>query len=221
MTVLFVVGTIVFFLIADAVVRKFRGEAYLPALQPAKPSYHPVRVPEGIFFAKSHTWVNLFPSGKVRVGIDDFVERLLENPTIIFTKRRGDSVKKGDPLMLLKSDQRTLTIRSPLEGNIIDVNDDLPKNPASMQSDLFGDGWGYVIKPTHASQLKEFFLGDEARTWIKDEFRRLRELLANIGKSGAGNLALMQDGGLPASGVLNKLDDSVCALVEQAFLEVQ
>lgn len=221
MTVLFVVGTIVFFLIADAVVRRLRGEAILPVVRPVKLNYHPVRVPEGIFFAKSHTWVNLFPSGKVRLGIDDFVERLLEEPKIIFTKRRGDSVEKGDPLMLLKSAQRSLTIRSPLEGKIIDVNDDLVQHPESMQSDLFSDGWGYVIKPTHASQLKEFSLGDEARTWIRDEFGRLRELLADIGKTGTGELALMQDGGLPASGVLDKLDDSVCAMVEDAFLGVE
>ena len=99
MTVIFVAMTILFFLTLDVVVRRAREKKTVlaKAIHVAQPAY-PVRLPDGIFFARSHTWLNLFPSGKVRLGVDDFVGRLLDNPNIEYLKCAGDSVKKGEPL---------------------------------------------------------------------------------------------------------------------------
>ena len=221
MTVLFVVGTIIFFLAVDFVVRKMKGEAILPAMQPVPHGQYPIRIPDGIFFAKSHTWVNLFPSGQIRLGVDDFVGRLLERPEITLLKKPGDSIRKGDPLMLLKSASHVMTIRSPLEGDVVAVNEELPAHSEFLRNSLFDNGWGYVIKPGRLSEIKELLLGKEARAWVSSEFRRLRELLANIGNADAGELAFMQDGGLPAAGVLSSLDDETWKKFEQEFLQIQ
>ncbi len=34
-------------------------------------------LPGGLFFHRGHTWVNLLFSGQVKVGVDDFLQRLL------------------------------------------------------------------------------------------------------------------------------------------------
>lgn len=144
MTVIFVAMTILFFLTLDVVVRRVRAKKAVPAMvvQTARPAY-PVRLPDGIFFARSHTWLNLFPSGKVRLGVDDFVGRLLDKPEVEYLKSAGDSVKRGEPLFTLSEGGRTLTLRAPMNGRVISINDQLQRNPGLLKENLFSEGWAY------------------------------------------------------------------------------
>lgn len=164
MTVIFVVMTILFFLGLDAIVRRVRAKKAVPAtlVQTAQPAY-PVRLPDGIFFARSHTWLSLFPSGKVRLGVDDFVGRLLDKPQVEFLKSVGDTVRKGDPLFALSEGGRTLTVRAPMDGRIAGLNEELPKNPGLLKENLFSDGWAYTIQPEKPSELRQMLLGEETR----------------------------------------------------------
>jgi glycine cleavage system H protein len=155
MTVIFVALTIVFFLALDVVVRRVKARKEVPsmAVYTAQPAY-PVRLPDGIFFAKSHTWLNLFPSGKVRLGVDDFVGRLLDKPQVEYLKSAGASVKKGEPLFALSEGGRTLTVRAPMNGRIISQNDQLAKNPGLLKENLFSEGWAYTIQPERSEERR-------------------------------------------------------------------
>jgi glycine cleavage system H protein len=222
MTALFFIATIVFFLSIDWVVQRLKRTnaeeaSFVPqaAVQP-----NPLRIPEGIFFAKSHTWLNLFPSGKVRLGIDDFVGSLIENPRITFALKPGDQVEKGDPLLVVEDGDRGVTIRSPLAGEILAVNADLEKSPQLMRESLFSEGWAYSIRPRRLEELRSMLIGEESRSWMSNELRRLRDLLA-----GAAPLQLapatLQDGGAAATGLLKRLDRSKVEEFEEQFLQVR
>lgn len=224
MTVLFVITTILVFLVVDAFVRMARAKKEIktvPFLQSAVKNTNPVRTPEGIFFSRSHTWLNIFPSGKVFLGIDDFVTRLLDNPQIILLSQPGDQVRKGDPILILKEDGRELTIHAPLEGEVLAVNEELPKKPDLMKNLLFTDGWAYSFKPKRPSELKDMLLGEETRSWIAEEFRRLRDVFAGVGQHGELVPALLQDGGPPVAGVMKQMPESVWNRFEREFLEVR
>jgi glycine cleavage system H protein len=222
MTVLFVIATIVAFLGIDWLVQRRKERlAGKTALAADQARTNPVRLPAGIFFAPSHTWLNLFPSGKIRLGIDDFISRLLTRPEIVMLKRANDKVKKGEPLILLKEGQHRLTIRSPLEGDILAVNDELPKHPDLLRDRLFSDGWGYIMKPHRAADVKKLLLGNESRAWIQEEFQRLRDLFAGLGRDGALEPVLLQDGGPPIAGALGAMDDVVWEQLDREFLHVQ
>ena len=223
MTVLFVIATIILFLAADWLLERRKARegraAAIPAVRPTADSY-PVRVPDGIFFAPSHTWLNLYPSGTLRLGIDDFIARLVGHPEIILLKNAGDQVAKGDPIMLIKEDDHLLTVRSPLSGEILEVNEALPRNPTYLKERLFGDGWGYSIKPVAMSDLKQMMLGSESRSWVRGEFGRLRNYFASLSTDGRLQPAYLQDGGTPAAGVLGGMDDQAWQGFEQEFLQV-
>lgn len=215
MTVLFVIATIIIFLTIDWFVR---GRKSQPAATRIEESY-PIRVPEGIFFAPSHTWLNLFPSGKIRLGVDDFISRLVKEPEIIFLKQPGERIAKGDPLMLLRKGTSTLTVRSPLSGEILETNNELSNNPSLLRDKLFGEGWSYGIKPTAINELKQMLIGSESRVWIRNEFQRLRNFFAAMNTNGTP--AFMQDGGLPVTGVLGGMDTKVWQELENEFLQIQ
>ena len=223
MTILFVVATIILFLSVDWFLERRKARQGAGAAVEAQPSAdpYPVRVPDGIFFSPSHTWLSLYPSGKLRLGIDDFIARLVGTPEIILLKNAGDRVAKGDPIILLKERDHLLTIRSPLAGEILEANLELPKNPSYLRERLFGDGWGYTIMPAAIGELKQMMIGDESRTWIREEFRRLRNFFATLSTNGAIQPAFLQDGGMPAAGVLGTMDDRAWQGFEQEFLKIQ
>ena len=227
MTVLLVVATILVFLGIDWGLRRFKAGRSV-SLAPATPAraheslaVMAVRAPEGMFFARSHTWLNLFPSGKVRLGLDDFVGRLLEQPEITYLKREGEPVKRGERIMVLTEGARSLTVRSPIDGSILSRNEKLKKNPALLKEQLFSDGWAYAIKPQRSSDLKLMLLGDETRSWMRNEFGRLRDVFAGMGANSDVLPALLQDGGAPVAGALKHMDEGVWKKFEEAFLEVQ
>jgi glycine cleavage system H protein len=219
MTALFFIATIIVFLSIDWVVQHLKkskaAEAGLEA-QPAVPR-DPLRVPEGIFFARSHTWLNLFPSGKVRLGIDDFVGNLMENPRITFALRPGDAVEKGDPLLVMQDGDRRVTIRSPLAGEVLAVNTALERSPQLMRESLFSEGWAYSIRPRRLEELRSMLIGEETRSWMSGELGRLRDLLAGPALAPA----TLQDGGAPAAGLLKRLDPGKVEEFEERFLQVR
>ena len=222
MTVIFVVLTILFFLTLDVVVRRVRAKNTVPAtLTQTAPSVYPVRIPEGIFFARSHTWMSLFPSGKIRLGVDDFVGRLLDKPQVEYLKGAGDTVKKGDPLFALSEGGRTLTVRAPMDGRIVGVNEELPKNPALLKENLFSEGWAFTLQPERPSELRQMLLGEETRRWIPDEFRRLRDVFASVTSEGNLVPALLQDGGPPVAGALKEMGPDVWESFQDEFLQVR
>ena len=221
MTVLFVIATIIIFLSIDWFIHRRSEKSPAKALSARQPESFSVRLPEGIFFTRSHTWLNLFPSGKLSLGVDDFISRLLNNPTIILLKHSGDSISKGEALMLLKEGEHQLTVRSPIDGKILEVNNDLAEHPSLLKDNLFGNGWGYLIKPNTLSEVKGMLLGSETRVWMRQEFQRLKDLLAGMGRNGSPQPAFLQDGGQPIAGALDTMDDATWQQLDNEFLRVQ
>jgi glycine cleavage system H lipoate-binding protein len=220
MTVFFVIGTIIIFLTIEAVLhraRDRRGMEKAAAALPGREQTYPVRLPDGIFFARSHTWLNLFPSGKICLGVDDFVGRLLKKPEVVLLKAAGSKVRKGDPILMLREGDRSLTIRAPMDGEILTANNSIREHPELLKEMLFTDGWAYMLKPRKPSQLRQMLLGEETRQWIAQEFARLRELFTQEASSKVAP-ALLQDGGPAVDGALEAAERHTWELFDRMFL---
>ncbi len=216
MTVLFVALTIALFFVADWLVHRGKVE---PALVPAEALAAPVRMPSGVFFARSHTWLNLFPSGRAWLGIDDFVTRLLVRPEVEYLKAEGERVRRGEPLLELHEGEHSLTIRSPLDGVVLAHNSALARRPDLLHRAPFSDGWAVEIKPDRYADVKALLLGDETSGWMSEEFGRLRDVLA--GATPEVEPAMLQDGGAPIAGALQHVAPEVWNRIDREFLEVR
>jgi glycine cleavage system H lipoate-binding protein len=222
MTVLFVVATILAFLGIDWMVQRSRAKDATRSAAPARSAEaqpFPLRVPEGIFFAKSHTWLSLFPSGKVRLGIDDFIANLLEQAEVTLIKTQGERVEKGEPLLVIAENGQALTVRTPISGVVVSTNPKLEERRGLKHADLFSDGWAYTIRPTKPEELRGLLIGNETRSWMSSELGRLRDFFAGAIANGVLAPAALQDGGAPAPGALLHLGPEVWRRFEQQFLQ--
>ncbi len=215
MTVLLFISTILAFLAVDHIVRKKKSAA--AAVLPAVRNAIPMRIPSGIFFTPSHTWLSLFPSGKVQLGIDDFLARMFSRPTITLLKNDRDHVTKGEPILRVSEGDKNVVVRSPIDGVVDSSNASLVQSPSLLSEALFSEGWAYTITPARTDDLRAFYLGSDTRVWLKSELGRLRDFFSHLASPAP---AFMQDGGLPVNGLMDNLNPEQCKKFEHEFLRI-
>jgi glycine cleavage system H lipoate-binding protein len=231
MVAIMVVCTIILFIAADLVVQWVRARRARPAPQPVGagvtdllvPSLQPERftLPGGVFFHRGHTWVNLLFSGQVKVGVDDFVQRLLGRVDAITLPPVGVEVKQGQPFVAIRQGGRTAMLTAPVDGVVCAVNGELAKAPGLLKRDPYTRGWLVALRPTNlTANLSRLTVGEAAMLWLEGELARLQEFLhitltlkrdALVGATAA-------DGGLLADGLLEHLDNDTWGDFQSKFL---
>jgi glycine cleavage system H protein len=157
-----------------------------------------LRIPRGLYFSKNHTWLHLEKSGTAKIGIDDFLLRMVGKIKMNLLKSTGDKVKKGEIMAEIVQDGKLLKLFSPVSGEIIRVNSVISKNSEILTSDPYGEGWIYTIAPLNwKAETSGFFVAEDAVIWIANEIQRVKDFL-NVElakKSETAPLVVYQEGG--------------------------
>ncbi len=181
-----------------------------------------VKAPAGLYYDKTHTWAFMEKNGIVRVGLDDFMQRITGPVSRFKMKESGDSVRKGELLFTLISEGKQLNMYSPVSGIIADLNKNLNKNATLANSSPYGDGWIYTLIPTNWIRETEFmFMYQTYEKWLKNEYGRLRDFFAGFKSPGQQELvpAVLQDGGEVVDNVLADLDPKVWEEFQTRFVD--
>jgi glycine cleavage system H lipoate-binding protein len=233
MVAILVVFTIILFVVADVGVQWMRARRSVRAAasQPRATSLVDLLVPSlqlerfglpgGLFFHRGHTWVNLLFSGQVKVGVDDFIQKLLGRVDAITLPPVGVEVKQGQPLASIRQGGRTALLPAPVDGVVCAVNAELAKIPGLIKRDPYTRGWLVAMRPTNlTANLSRLSVGEGALVWLKGELARLQEFLhvTLTLKQDALVGATAADGGLVADGLLEHLDTETWAEFQSKFL---
>ena len=221
MVALLMVMTFIAALAIDALVRRVRkgrlepAKVYAPVTERRAPGF-----PPGYFFTPSHVWVNLRPSGRVQVGVDELIGRLIGKVDKVQLKKAGEKVRKGDLLASVTQGEKTIRVLSPIEGTIEQYNFELEDNPAEFAENPYTKGWFYLIHPTNlAADLKNFAVSDQTKNWWAKELNRMREFVqAHLPQPALAGLATLPDGGLPLDGLVAHFDRKAVEELEVQFL---
>ncbi len=180
-----------------------------------------LRIPQGLFYCKNHTWVYLEKTGAAKVGIDDFLLRIVGNVNVKYLISPGDKFNKGEIIGEIMQDGKRLKISSPITGEILNLNTSLMENSGILQDDPYDNGWICTIKPSNwSAETNSYYLAEEATQWIKTEIERFKDFLAvSLSKNSAEpNLVTFQSGGELKQNILEELDSQVWEDFQKAFL---
>jgi glycine cleavage system H lipoate-binding protein len=178
-----------------------------------------VSAPAGLYYDTTHTWTFMEDNGSLKVGIDDFLRHILGQVSKIGLKPAGVKIYKGEPLASINSDGKRLVIKSPVSGTIVDRNINIDSFPG--QNELIQD-WLYVIEPSNWKREMEFlFLAGQYKSWLRDEFNRLKDFLAKTLHNHAPQFVpvVMQDGGELAEGFMADLGPEIWEDFQSEFLD--
>lgn len=181
-----------------------------------------LKIPQGIFHSKNHTWVFMEKSGTVSMGLDDFLLHTTGEVTINYLKNSDETIHKGDIVAEVIRGDKQLKIYSPITGTILSTNSHITETPELLNSDPYGKGWVFKIKPDKwLEETQHLFLAEQATNWSKTEMLRFKDFLAisNKKNSPEASLAILQDGGELMDHPLSELPNGVWMDFQESFLK--
>jgi len=105
--------------------------------------------PDQLRYAETHEWVNVDAAGGDKVatvGITDHAVELLTDLVYMDLPAVGSKVSAGASFGEVESVKATSDLYSPVDGEVIAVNSDLPNNLDWLNSDPYGKGWIIKVK---------------------------------------------------------------------------
>ena len=181
-----------------------------------------VIIPKGLYFDKTHTWSFMKKDGTVKIGIDDFLQHITGPITRIEMKKSGEKIMKGDHLLTIIQKGKQLNIYSPVSGTIKSQNESLISNSSLLNTAPYEGGWVYTIEPTNwLLEIQFLTMAEKYKTWITDEFSRLKDFFATVVKTDSPEYALivLQDGGALKDNVLADFGPEIWEDFQTKFID--
>lgn len=206
---------VVFMVIVDImIIRASKNSAvvYTPLTSPPVFGKKNLLTPGELLYSKSHIWLKKVGNNYLS-GLDDFLLHTLGNVRIVDIVQPGTILKRGDVIMEVEFDSKKLFLRSPFKGKVVNSNTSLLDKPLR---DSYNN-WVLEFESTDLAAI-DYISGEKVSTWIKEEFKRLKEFLSFETMNSMLDGVMMYDGGYVVEGVLSLLDEKGIRNFEDRFL---
>ena len=117
--------------------------------------------PEDLRYTSDHEWVAVASDGTARVGITSFAQNALGDVVYVSLPAVGATVSAGDACGEVESTKSVSDVYSPLDGVVTSVNVTLDTAPELVNSDPYGDGWLFEMRPSDPEAVAHLLDGDE------------------------------------------------------------
>ena len=100
-------------------------------------------IPEKLLYTKEHEWVKK-EDGQVTIGITDFAQSQLGDIIFLELPEVGQKIVSGEPFGEIEAVKTVSELYAPINGTVIEINEDLEDDPDNINQDCYGSGW--IIK---------------------------------------------------------------------------
>lgn len=123
-------------------------------------------VPNDLRYAESHEWVRMEDDGDVVIGITDHAQQLLGDMVFVEPPEVDSKFEAGENCGVLESVKAASDMYCPIEGVVIDVNARIFDEPDLINSDPFGEGWIFRLRPENTDDLDDLMDESEYRAEV-------------------------------------------------------
>jgi glycine cleavage system H protein len=168
---------------------------------------------EKMYYHQGHSWAMPGNDNMVRVGLDDFAQKLVGKIDAIKLPQVGSEVTQGEKAWSLVVGSKSIDMLSPVDGKIVEINEGLLRSPEGISKDPYGESWLMKVQsPKISANLKNLLSGDLVGKWMEGVKENLfSRMNYNIG-------TVSQDGGVPVDGIARHLDRERWDEIAKEFL---
>lgn len=117
-------------------------------------------IPTNLKYTKDHEWVSM--DGDVAtIGITHFAQSELGDIVYVEVETLDQTLERDEVFGTVEAVKTVSDLFLPMSGEIIEFNEDLERNPETVNSDPYGAGWMVKVKVSDVSQWDEL-LDNEA-----------------------------------------------------------
>ena len=109
-------------------------------------------VPTELKYTREHEWAKV-EGDRARIGITAFAQEQLGDVVFVELPKVGAKVTALKTFGVVESVKAVSDLFAPVSGEVVEVNEALPKNPELVNSDPYGKGWMLVIRMSNPKDV--------------------------------------------------------------------
>ncbi|MDR1847565.1 MAG: glycine cleavage system protein GcvH [Bacteroidales bacterium] len=116
-----------------------------------------MNIPQNLRYSDDHEWLRI-EGEEAYIGITDFAQHELGDIVFVDVDTVGETLAKNETLGTIEAVKTVSDILMPVAGEVLEFNEAIADNAASINNDPYGEGWIVKIKmadPAEAAQLKD------------------------------------------------------------------
>ena len=117
-------------------------------------------------YTKDHEWVSI-DNGIATVGISNHAQESLGDIVFIELPSVGKSVNAKEEICVVESVKAASDIYAPIDGEIMEVNNNLESDAAIINQDAENTGWIFKMKVSNPSQYDELMNEDDYKNFLE------------------------------------------------------
>lgn len=129
------------------------------------------------FNTDNHVWGKIEGEKTIRCGIDQFGQKAAGTVAYIKIKPAGGTVSKGRALGTIEAGKYIGPVRSPVNGVITEVNQEVLDTPSLVNTDSYGKGWIVVLQADNLEEdIKDLIHGeDDVQKFLEADYKKYEE----------------------------------------------
>ena len=137
-----------------------------------------IKIPTSRYLHRGHTWLALESGNRIRIGMDDFSQKVLGASDDIKLPVIGQEIRRDKVGLALFRQGASAGVLAPVVGIIEEVNAKVLKRPGLTHDDPYGEGWMMLVAPTNLRpDLDNLLWGEDSTAWIEEETTRLLSMM--------------------------------------------
>jgi len=126
-------------------------------------------IPDNLRYTQTHEWIMLQEDGTIVVGITDHAQHLLGDMVYVELPELNTPVSAGDECAVVESVKAASDVYSPVRGEVIKVNEKLEDSPVKVNTDPYGEGWLFAIKPELGADMSDLLDAEDYTQQVSEE----------------------------------------------------
>ncbi|NLL28502.1 MAG: glycine cleavage system protein GcvH [Bacteroidales bacterium] len=110
--------------------------------------------PDNLLYAESHEWIRV-EGDLAFIGISDFAQSELGDIVYVEVETVDENLSKEEAFGSIEAVKTVTDVLMPVDGEVIEFNEQLKDTPDLINKDPYGDGWLIKIKITDKAQLND------------------------------------------------------------------
>jgi glycine cleavage system H protein len=102
-------------------------------------------VPAELHYTEEHEWVSV-DGTTASVGITDYAAQALGDVVYVSLPTVGAAVTAGEPCGEVESTKSVSDLYSPVDGEVVEINDELDDDPGLVNAEPYGAGWMFRVR---------------------------------------------------------------------------
>ena len=110
--------------------------------------------PNDVKYTKDHEWLRI-EGNEAYVGITHFAQSELGDIVFIDVDTEGESLEKEEVFGSVEAVKTVSDLFMPINGEVLEFNENLEDNPELINSDPYGEGWIIKVSISDSSDLED------------------------------------------------------------------